>query len=46
MTMLIQSGLDLAPLITHRFPVGEYEQAFETMASGKSGKVILDWEAL
>ena len=42
-TMLIRSGIDIAPLITHRFHYKEYAKAFEVMASGKSGKVILDW---
>ena len=42
-TMLIRSGIDIAPLITHRFHYTEYARAFEVMASGKSGKVILDW---
>ncbi len=42
-TMLIQKGLDLKPIITHKFHYTEYAQAFETMASGNSGKVILDW---
>ncbi|MHC4640143.1 MAG: L-threonine 3-dehydrogenase [Planctomycetota bacterium] len=42
-TMLIQKGLDITPLITHRFHYTEYIEAFEVMASGKSGKVILDW---
>ncbi|RTE86466.1 MULTISPECIES: L-threonine 3-dehydrogenase [Gammaproteobacteria] len=45
MASLIQSGLDLTPMITHHFPVDQYEEGFETMISGKSGKVILDWEA-
>jgi threonine 3-dehydrogenase len=44
MIALLQSGLDLKPVITHRFQVDEYQQAFETMRSGQSGKVILDWE--
>lgn len=44
MTSMIQSGLDISPVITHRFPYTEYEQAFATMASGQSGKVILEWE--
>ena len=44
MTTMIQSGLDITPIITHRFPYTEYEDAFDIMASGKSGKVILDWE--
>lgn len=44
MTNLIQSGLDLAPVITHRFPAEEFEKGFEAMRSGKCGKVILDWQ--
>lgn len=44
MIALLQSGLDLKPVITHRFHVDEYQQAFETMRSGQAGKVILDWE--
>ncbi len=42
-TMLIQKGLDIKPIITHRFHYTEYKKAFETMASGNSGKIILDW---
>jgi threonine 3-dehydrogenase len=42
-TMLIQGGLDLKPLITHRFDYTQYAEAFEMMRSGKSGKVILNW---
>ena len=42
-TMLIQSGLDIEPLITHRFHYTEFEKGFEVMRSGNSGKVILDW---
>ncbi len=44
MASLIQSGLDLAPVITHEMPVGDYKEGFEIMCSGQSGKVILDWE--
>ena len=44
MTVMLQSGLDIEPLITHRFPYQEYEKAFEIMASGNSGKVILSWD--
>jgi threonine 3-dehydrogenase len=40
---LLQCGLDVKPVITHRFKVDEYQQAFELMKSGQSGKVILDW---
>lgn len=43
MIVMVQSGLDLSPLITHHFPIDEYQTAFEVMASGQSGKVILDW---
>ncbi len=45
MASMLQSGLDVAPVITHRFPVGDYQQAFEVMNTGRSGKVILDWAA-
>ncbi|MEC7576493.1 MAG: L-threonine 3-dehydrogenase, partial [Pseudomonadota bacterium] len=41
--MMVMGGLDLTPIITHHFPIDEYQDAFETMASGQSGKVILDW---
>ena len=43
MPSMLQSGLDIGPVITHRLPIEEYQLGFETMASGKSGKVILDW---
>lgn len=43
MSSMLQSGLDLSPVITHRFPIAEFQQGFEVMASGQSGKVILDW---
>src|SRR5580693_5798418 len=46
MASLLQSGLKLDPIITHHFPVQDYIEAFETMGSGKSGKVILDWSTL
>lgn len=45
MSSMLQSGLDLSPIITHRFAADDYEQAFKTMDGGKSGKVILDWVA-
>ena len=44
MIALLQSGLDVAPVITHRFAIDDYQDAFEVMASGQSGKVILNWE--
>ena len=43
MSVLLQSGLDIAPVITHRFSHRDFEQAFAVAASGESGKVILDW---
>jgi len=43
MVAMLQSGLDVAPVVTHRFPAAQYAQAFEAMRSGQSGKVILDW---
>ncbi len=44
MAALIQSGLDLTPIITHRFPIDEFQQGFDAMRSGKSGKVVLSWD--
>jgi len=43
MSVMIQSGLDITPVITHRFHYTEYEKAFRVMRSGRSGKVILNW---
>ncbi len=43
-TTMIQSGLDIAPLITHRFHYTEFEKGFDVMRSGLSGKVILNWD--
>lgn len=43
MTSMIQSGLDITPVITHRFNYTDFEKGFEAMKSGKSGKVILEW---
>jgi threonine 3-dehydrogenase len=43
MASMLQSGLDIRPVITHRFAAADYQSAFETMGSGQSGKVILDW---
>lgn len=45
MSSLLQSGLDIKPVITHHYPVQEFLAGFEIMASGQSGKVILDWQA-
>jgi threonine 3-dehydrogenase len=43
MVSLLQSGLDLTPIITHQLPVDDFQKGFEIMGSGKSGKVLLDW---
>jgi threonine 3-dehydrogenase len=43
MIAMIQGGLDLTPMITHRFDVKDYLRGFEAMGSGQSGKVVLDW---
>jgi threonine 3-dehydrogenase len=45
MTALIQSGLDISPIITHRFPYRDFHDGFELMKSGNSGKIVLDWAA-
>ena len=41
---MLQSGLDLGPVLTHEFHIDDFAQGFATMASGESGKVILNWE--
>ena len=43
MTVMLEGGLDIAPVITHRFKFTDFQQGFETALSGKSGKVILEW---
>jgi len=45
MVAMLQSGLDISPVITHHFLAEQFESAFTTLLSGKSGKVILDWTA-
>jgi threonine 3-dehydrogenase len=45
MSSMIRAGLDISPVITHRFPVDDFKKGFETMMSGQSGKVVLDWGA-
>jgi threonine 3-dehydrogenase len=44
MSVMLQSGLDISPVITHRFPYTEYEKGFAAMISGNTGKVILNWD--
>lgn len=46
MCAMLQSGLDIDAIFTHRFPIQEFEKGFEVMASGNSGKVLLDWSTL
>jgi threonine 3-dehydrogenase len=43
MSVLIESGLDIAPVITHRFEAADYQQAFDVVRDGRCGKVILHW---
>ena len=43
MTAMIQSGLDILPVITHRMPYADFQDGFDLMRSGKSGKIILNW---
>src|SRR5207245_8909646 len=46
MTVKLQSGLEIRPVITHRFAYRDFKEAFDVMRSGNSGKVILNWEEL
>ena len=43
MLALLDSGLDMTPMITHRFPASDWQEAFDLMETRKAGKVILDW---
>jgi threonine 3-dehydrogenase len=43
MTVMLESGLDIKPVITHRYHYSEFEKGFEVMKTGQSGKVILNW---
>ena len=43
MTVMLQSGLDIAPVITHRFPAERFEEAFAAIRTGETGKVLLHW---
>lgn len=43
MTVMLQSGLDISPVITHRFSFEDFDEAFDTAADGRAGKVLLDW---
>ena len=44
MTVMLQSGLDIKPVITHRCSYREFEQGFEAACGGDGGKVVLDWQ--
>ena len=44
MSVMIESGVDLLPIITHRLPIDDFQQGFDAMLSGEAGKVILNWE--
>jgi threonine 3-dehydrogenase len=44
MTSMLRSGLDVSPVLTHRFPVDRFEEGFEVMRSGNCGKVMLEWD--
>ncbi len=46
MTRLIESGLDVSPVITHRFSAKDFQKGFDAMLSGNSGKVVLDWSSI
>ena len=46
MDTMLQSGLDISKIITHRFDIRDYEKGFAIMNSGNSGKVVLDWTSL
>jgi threonine 3-dehydrogenase len=43
MTVMLQSGLDIGPIVTHRFRWDEYQKGFDAMLSGNCGKVVLTW---
>jgi len=44
MTTMLQSGLDITPVLTHAFAIDAFQQGFDVMRSGRAGKVILDWD--
>ena len=44
MGAMIEAGLDISPIITHRFKIDDFQKGFDAMRSGQSGKVVLDWE--
>jgi threonine 3-dehydrogenase len=44
MTALVQGGMDITPVITHRLPVEKFQEGFALMGAGQSGKIVLNWE--
>jgi threonine 3-dehydrogenase len=46
MSVMMQAGVDISPVITHRFDYSDFELGFEAMISGQAGKVLLDWTSL
>jgi threonine 3-dehydrogenase len=46
MSVMLESGLDIAPIITHRFPYTDFLEGFRVMQQGQTGKVVLDWSSL
>ena len=46
MSVLLESGVDISPVITHRYSYKDYQLGFEAMISGQAGKVVLDWTSL
>jgi threonine 3-dehydrogenase len=46
MSVMIHSGLDISPIITHRYSYADFEKGFTAMRSGQTGKVVLDWTGL
>jgi threonine 3-dehydrogenase len=43
MSVMLESGLDISPVITHRYRYSDFQKGFEAMISGQTGKVVLDW---
>ena len=43
MTTMLQAGLDIKDIVTHRFDIKDFQKGFDAMLSGQSGKVVLDW---
>jgi len=46
MSVMVQSGLDISPVITHKFSYKDFKEGFELMKSGNSGKILLDWKEI